>query len=130
MTDPIKHLTSAVYSALCVDLQPVIETVYRSEDGKRIEDGCRARRPCETEVDVIMFPQTWSSTALGFGGIGGQAFTAAYTVVVQGPSGEALVYFGGNLAYRIKRPNHMFGDDVRNRHLRPVGKQHLYEDKS
>lgn len=129
MTDPIKQLTSAVYSALNVDLQPVIDTVHRHENGKRIEDGYRARRPYETEVDVTMFAQTWGSTALGFGGIGGQAFTTAYTVVVQGPAGEALVYFGGRLAYRINRPNHMFNDDIRNRFLLPVGKQRAYEDK-
>lgn len=61
----------------------------------------RVRRPGEEEVDVVMFPQTWGSTALGYGGIGGAAVTTAYTVVVQS-QGVACVYFGGDhLAYTV-----------------------------
>ena len=51
------------------------------------------------------FPQTWSSTALGFGGIGGCAMTCAETVVVMthnGPVGSAAVFFGGRFAYTVK----------------------------
>ena len=34
------------------------------------------------EFEVIsVFSQTWGSTALGFGGIGGQAITSAYTTI-------------------------------------------------
>lgn len=50
------------------------------------------------------FPQTWGSTALGFGGIGGAAMTTAQTVVVMdhgAPVGSAAVFFGGRLAYKI-----------------------------
>lgn len=61
------------------------------------------RRPELHEISVIMFPQTWSSTALGYGGIGGQAFTDAYTVILSHNfSDEMCVYFGcGRLAYKI-----------------------------
>jgi hypothetical protein len=49
-----------------------------------------------------MFTQMWGSTALGFGGIGGQAMTEAYTVVVQGPDGTCAVYWDGKWAYNVK----------------------------
>ena len=32
---------------------------------------------------MYVFPQTWSSTALGFDGCGGQAITEAYTTIVE-----------------------------------------------
>lgn len=60
-----------------------------------------------------MFVQTWSSTALGFGGIGGQAFTSAYVCVLESSlNGQYAVYFSGRLAYVIKRPNEKFAFDV------------------
>lgn len=60
-----------------------------------------------------MFPQTWSSTALGFGGIGGQAITSAYVCIIESNliRGYA-VYFGGRLAYVINRPNEKFIEDI------------------
>lgn len=61
----------------------------------------RKRRPQDYDVEVVMFPQTWGSTALGYGGMGGASITSAYTVVVS--EGDChCVYFGrGELAYRI-----------------------------
>ena len=60
-----------------------------------------------------MFVQTWGSTALGFGGIGGQAITSAYVCVIEsGLVGQFAVYFGGRLAYVIQRPNAAFMEDV------------------
>jgi hypothetical protein len=62
----------------------------------------QTRRPCEDEVQVHMFCQTWGSTALGYGGMGGAAVTTAYTVIVY-DSDCYCVYFGqGELAYQIK----------------------------
>ncbi|MER3439620.1 MAG: hypothetical protein C4346_19625 [Chloroflexota bacterium] len=60
------------------------------------------RRPADTECQVYaMFPQTWGSTALGFGGIGGAAMTSAYTVIIEGPEGHLAVYWNASLAYLI-----------------------------
>lgn len=60
------------------------------------------RRPDVSECEVsAMFAQTWGSTALGFGGIGGAAMTPAYTVVVDGPDGSRVVYWAGRFAYLI-----------------------------
>jgi hypothetical protein len=60
-----------------------------------------------------MFPQTWSSTALGFGGIGGQAITSAYVCIIESNLvGGYAVYFGGRFAYVINRPNEKFIEDL------------------
>jgi hypothetical protein len=59
-----------------------------------------------------MFPQTWGSTALGFGGIGGQAITSAYVCIIESNLlGQFAVYFGGRFAYVIERPNDKFWED-------------------
>jgi hypothetical protein len=62
------------------------------------------RRPMDDEVKVRMWPQTWGSTALGYGGMGGAAVSDAYTVVVTF-RGTHCVYFGdsGQLAYTVNQ---------------------------
>lgn len=60
------------------------------------------RRPDETQCEVhAMFTQTWGSTALGYGGIGGAAMTPAYTVIIAGPEGHLAVYWNGRFAYLV-----------------------------
>jgi hypothetical protein len=60
-----------------------------------------------------MFSQTWGSTALGFGGAGGQAISSAYVCVIESNLvGGYAVYFGGRLAYVIDRPNELFIEHV------------------
>jgi hypothetical protein len=63
------------------------------------------RRPTTRDFGVYaMFPQTWGSTALGHGGMGGAAMTTAYTVVLEcHHTQEFLVYFGGQYCYTINR---------------------------
>lgn len=39
-----------------------------------------------------MFPQAWGSTSLGFGGIGGQAMTSAYTTVITDNCADGAEY--------------------------------------
>lgn len=63
----------------------------------------------------------WSSTALGFGGLGGQAFTDAYTIVLRSAlDGSYCVYFGGRFAYRVNRPNELFFEDVKRMRMEEV----------
>ena len=66
------------------------------------------------ECEVFSWPQTWSNTACGFGGIGGCAITKAQCVVVVGPEKDACVYHGGMFAYYIEDPNGKFWDDIAN----------------
>jgi len=62
----------------------------------------KTRRVYSDEIEVTMFPQTWGSTATGYGGMGGAAMTSAYTIIVCYKMTTYCVYFGcGRLAYRL-----------------------------
>lgn len=62
----------------------------------------KVRRPQAKECFVCaMFLQTWGSTALGFGGLGGAAITSAYTVVIGMQNGNRAVFWSGRLAYTL-----------------------------
>ncbi len=58
-------------------------------------------RPTLNDFAIYAFEQIWGSTALGFGGIGGQAITSATTYVFVPISIEekCFVYFAGRFAY-------------------------------
>ena len=47
----------------------------------------------EDIADIVHFSQTWESTCLGFGGIGGQALTSAITSVIFKTDGKIDVFF-------------------------------------
>lgn len=106
---------------------------------------------------TYVFPQTWSTTALGFdkiGGCSGQAITEAYTTVVEitlykiesgkdirGITYEELddkiyaVLFDGKIAYMCLNPNHKFLKDLSNMHMKSqrgarYNDETLNEDKS
>lgn len=67
------------------------------------------------DFEAYVFPQIWGSTALGFGGIGGQAMTMAYTTVIEETGNNIWgVFFGEKLAYIIKNPNDLFFIDLHN----------------
>lgn len=125
MTSPIESLAGAWYTALLQDLDDVMEEQYRYE---RVATGeSKARRPRPSECSVLaMFEQSWPDTSCGFGGLAGQAFTNAYTIVVQGAAGEVCVYFAGRLAYRLARPNEQFFQDLARRSLLEVRRSHEY----
>lgn len=79
------------------------------------------------EFSMWMFPQTWGSTAFGFGGVGGQAMTTAYTTVVhEAVSNYAGVFFGNSLAYTIHDPNQEFWNDVSRGDMEPQSKKGKY----
>lgn len=96
---------------------------------------------------MYVFPQTWSSTALGFGGCGGQAITEAYTTVVEmswdcinktdnirglnlTTSDDRIyaVFFDGKLAYMCLNPNEQFFEDLNNKCMKPQNKSKMYSD--
>ena len=88
----------------------------------------KTRRHTERDIEVYaMFSQTWSSTALGFGGLGGQSITSAYTIVLRSNYlGQYCVYFGGRFAYHIKCINQNFIEDVMNREMCAVKNKSKY----
>lgn len=63
--------------------------------------------------NIKMFIQTWSSTALGFGGIGGQMITDASTICVYWTSGYIDIFFGGHFAYRKFKTTTLL-EDIKN----------------
>jgi hypothetical protein len=81
-----------------------------------------------TELEVDMFSQMWGSTSLGFGGIGGQAMTSAYTVLVWAPNRDSVfVYFAGRFAYEVKNYSDYFRECYAARRMPEVGKRHRLE---
>jgi hypothetical protein len=106
-----------LYSALLRDL-PDIEyrqwTPALKNAGVAHKDApLTTRRPTEDDVEAFHFTQTWGSTALGFGGIGGSSMTSAYTTVVL-MDGAAAVYFSGRHAYSINEVSREFMMDLSN----------------
>lgn len=92
----------------------------------------KSRRPTTRDFGVYaMFPQTWGSTALGHGGMGGASMTTAYTVVLECyHTGEFLVYFGGSFCYCVNRRSDnidKFVEDCRNHCLESKRKSEKYQ---
>jgi hypothetical protein len=85
-------------------------------------------RKYSENYDITVFSQEWGSTAMCFGGWGGQAVTTAYVVVMTFlPTGIVGVYVDGKLAYLIHNPNNKFFEDIRDRHIIDVRMKSLYE---
>ena len=59
--------------------------------------------PTLDDFEIHVFEQTWGSTALGFGGVGGQAMTSAttYVFIPIGINQKCFVYFAGSFAYAV-----------------------------
>ena len=73
------------------------------------------------------FDQTWASTALGFGGIGGSAMTTERTYVYVMDDAEiACVYFGGTFAYKT-HINDRFWEDIKKHDMASVMESYRYE---
>lgn len=55
------------------------------------------------EYEVMMWKQTWGDTSCGFGGIGGQMITSAYTVaIVDSSFSKCIVFHDMRLAYETE----------------------------
>lgn len=76
---------------------------------------------------MYIFEQTWGSTALGFGGIGGQAMTTANTYVFVPVTchQNCFVYFDGRFAYQAPCSK-SFMEDVRNHSMKSVNQSGFY----
>lgn len=72
------------------------------------------KAPNKTIVDIDIFSQTWGSTALGFGGMGGDALTTELTTVIKTADNRWYVFFGGGFAYCVKDPTPEFYEDINN----------------
>ena len=79
------------------------------------------------DLEWRAWPQVWSDTTLGRGGIGGQALTAAQTVMIEDAgSGAIAVYHGWRFDYLVLRPADSFRDAVAKQRL-PAQKRADFE---
>lgn len=71
------------------------------------------QRPTVDDFELHTFEQTWESTALGFGGMGGQSITSAqtYVFVPMTCDDNCFVYFAGRYAYSVPY-SRLFMEDV------------------
>lgn len=133
MTDnPVSDLSRCLAHAM---YQGFPEIQYQDRDWSSPDRSARVektRQHAERDLEVVaMFPQIWSSTALGFGGLGGQAITTAYTVVVKSNHDLGYcVYFGARFAYRVARPLPTFFADVQSGRLATVKDHKKYESQT
>jgi hypothetical protein len=123
--NPITDLADCVAHAQYVGFSDIEyekrdwETYRNTKEDVRI---AARRRPTTRDFGVYgMWPQTWGSTALGHGGMGGAAVTTAYTVVLEcRATEEFLVYFGGQWCYTVSRRSaniDAFIEDCKNHNL-------------
>ena len=85
------------------------------------------RRVTVDDFDLYIFEQTWGSTALGFGGIGGQAITTEFTYVfvpIQ-CNQNCFVYFGSQFAYEAEYCDQL-AEDIGNRCMKPCNRAGCY----
>jgi hypothetical protein len=139
LSDPIAILAEACYDASILRFKNI---AYQTKDWDALHEWkdahpgkasaadqfliTKERRPALDDCRVVaMFPQTWGSTALGFSGLGGQAITTEYTVVIE-CNGEFAVYFGRRFAYIVELPNDLFFDHMANRTIAPCKDQSIY----
>jgi hypothetical protein len=88
----IESISGALYSALFRDLPDLPEREWILAGKTHI---IKPRRPSEDDVQVRSFPESWGSTALGYGGMGGSAITTAQTTIVAcGQTDSAAIYWG------------------------------------
>ena len=96
-----------------------------------------------TGHDVFVFTQTWASTALGFGGVGGSAMTTKYTTVFRTHIFSIYsnykmdkdmffytVFFDSEFAYIIPSEGHRnekIEDDIKKRQMKSVREAKDYE---
>lgn len=67
---------------------------------------------CEDECEIFVWPQTWSDASCGSGGCCAQMITTKPTVVVIGPNGDACVYHGGKMAYKVDSIDEKFREAI------------------
>ena len=83
--------------------------------------------PTLDDFKLYTFEQVWGSTALGFGGAGGQAITSAttYVFVPITCNQKCFVYFAGRFAYAVDYSK-KFMEDVSKNNVASVAEVNKY----
>lgn len=108
LADCIAHAQYVGFSDICYETRDWQK--WRDSHGKEDVRLPAKRRPTTRDFTVYaMFTQSWGSTALGHGGIGGASVTTAYTVVLEcSHTNEILVYFGSEFCYSVNMRSQNF----------------------
>lgn len=125
-------IAHATYEAFGIIEYESVDWEHQHKTGeKKMVKKTRRHDVYDLAVEAV-FTQTWGSTALGFGGIGGQAFTSAFTIVLRSNQESGYcVYFNGRFAYKIERPNRQFFEDMHNFNMCEVSAAlNRYEEKT
>lgn len=101
---------------------PIIQAKFWNEIKDEIKE-----TDYNPKYEITTFKQMWESTALEFGGFGGQAVTEAYTTVIEEVSGWVGVFFDGKFAYKIKNPNRKFYKDLANGNMVSIDESWIYK---
>lgn len=82
------------------------------------------------DFEVHIFEQTWGSTTLGFGGLGGQAMTRenTYVFVPVTCNQNCFIYFGSQFAYEAEY-NSTFREDLLSGNMKPCRQAGHYRKK-
>ena len=85
------------------------------------------QRPDIDDFEFYTFEQIWGSTALGFGGMGGQAITSAntYVFVPQIDNQLCHIYFAGRYAYSVPY-SEVLMQDILKQTMEPVYRSEKY----
>jgi hypothetical protein len=87
-------------------------------------------RPYIDDFELHTFTQLWGSTALGFGGIDGQAMTETrtYVFIPVSCNQKCFVYFGGRFAYKADYCENL-KEDIRKQNMASVSMAGKYKNK-
>jgi hypothetical protein len=88
----------------------MLEKCLDEAAGRLYHDGDRLTRQ---RMAVYSWPQQWSNSACGFGGVAMQAFWVAPTIVVVGPADDVCVFHAGRFVAHLRRPSDEFSAKVR-----------------
>lgn len=93
-------------------------------------DYSKDEKPTVNDFEIVTFEQVWGSTALGFGGVGGQAMTTAntYVFIPMCVDQKCFVYFAGRFAYSVPYSEALI-DDARKGKMAPVYQSGKYLQK-
>ena len=134
---------------------PNLELIEYITDNLAVETFDELKNSYTHRFKMYVFPQIWSSTALGFdykGGCGGQAITEAYTTVVEMTSYKVesgkdikgkihviskelddkvyAIFFDGRIAYMCLNPNSEFFKDFNRMCMKPQRGAEYYVDEN
>lgn len=110
---PVESLAAAIYTS--ISSPDVLADIEHNYGQRQPYKG----RPTLHDLEIIHFPQTWGSTSIGFGGMGGAAMTKAYTTVILCRD-NAAVFFGGRHCYSVDGINDTFKEDLKRRCMRSL----------